>query len=79
MKSQGQEFLPSEDRMAGFSTTADSRNNVTLLKWGKPVAWFSAMLEKAIKVFIESVKTCEEAECKNQANGGGGWFALRHY
>jgi len=71
MRSEWQDFLLNEDRMAGFSTMADSRNSVTLLKWGKPVAWFSAMLdEKAIKVFIESVKTCEEAECKNQANGG---------
>jgi len=60
MKSQGQEFLPSEDRMAGFSTTADSRNNVTLLKWGKPVAWFSTMLdEETVETFAEVIKACE--------------------
>jgi hypothetical protein len=59
MKNQGQELLSSEDRTAGFSTTADSRNNVTLLKWDKPVAWFSMMLdEKTIKAFVELIKAC---------------------
>ncbi len=71
MKSEGQGFLSSEDRTGGFSTTADSRNSVALLKWGKPVAWFSAMLdEKTVKVFVELVKTCEGAVCKDRANGG---------
>ena len=59
MKSQGQEFLPNKDRMAGFSTTADSRNNVTLLQWGRPVAWFSVMVdEETIKAFVELIKAC---------------------
>lgn len=60
MKNQGQELLSSEDRTAGFSTTADSRNNVTLLKWGNPVAWFSTMLdEKTVKAFVELIKAHE--------------------
>lgn len=63
-------LLMSEDRANGFSIVADGRRNITLLRCGKPVAWFSAMLdEKVIKVFIELVKTCGEA-CKSRANGG---------
>jgi hypothetical protein len=59
-------FAMGEERANGFSIVADGRRNITLLKRGKLVAWFSAMLdEKVIKVFIELVKTCE-----SQTNGG---------
>lgn len=63
MKSQGQDFLSSEDTMAGFSTATDSRNSVSLLQWGKPVAWFSAMLdEKTVKAFVELIKARKERQ-----------------
>ena len=43
--------LSSEDRRNGFSITADDRKGVTLLKWGKPVAWFSAAVpEETLRV-----------------------------
>jgi len=69
VRSEWQDFLLNEDRTGGFSTMADGRHDITLLKRGKSVAWFSAMLDdKVVKAFIELVKTCEEM-CESQTNG----------
>jgi len=49
--------LTNEDRASGFSITADGRHNISLLRWNKPVAWFSAMLSKeTIRAFLELIK-----------------------
>ncbi len=56
-----QEFLTTEDRTNGFSIVADDRRNMTLLKWGKPVAWFSAVVPgEALRQFLELIKVCEK-------------------
>ena len=56
------ELLTSEDRANGFSVT-DSHYNITLLKWSKPVAWFSvALSEETLRAFIEVVKDYERNE-----------------
>ena len=45
-------LLTSKDRADGFSIAADDRYNITLLKWGKPVAWFSvAVTEEVLREF----------------------------
>ncbi len=51
--------LASEDRDNGFSIVADDHNNITLLKWRKPVAWFSATVtRKVVREFLELIKDC---------------------
>ena len=52
--------LSIKDRTDGFSVMTDDGNNITLLRWSKPIAWFSAALsEEAVKVFIRLIKACE--------------------
>ena len=54
-------LLTSKDRVDGFSIAADGRHNTTLLKRGKRVAWFSAMLsEETIRAFLELTTEKEE-------------------
>jgi len=56
----GSLLLSSEDRADGFSIMVDNRSNITLLRWSKPVAWFSAALsEEALKAFVVLVKGYE--------------------
>jgi len=51
-------LLTSKDRVDGFSITANGRGNTTLLRWSKPVAWFSTMLsEETIRAFLELIKS----------------------
>ena len=58
--SSEQETLTTEDRASGFSIVADDRHNMTLLKWGKPVAWFSAVVPgEVLRQFLELIKVCE--------------------
>ena len=53
-------LLSSEDKADGFSIVADSCHNIVLLKWSKPVAWFSAVVtEEVLRSFLEMVKDCE--------------------
>ena len=53
-------FLSSEDRADGFSIVSDNRHNITLLKWSKPVAWFSAVVTKeTLTAFLGIVKVYE--------------------
>jgi len=54
--------LTSEDRANGFSIVADDHNNITLLRWRKPVAWFSAAVtRKVVREFLELIKGCERS------------------
>lgn len=55
--STGQEVLTNDDIANGLSTLADDRHNITLLEWGKPVAWFSAIVPgELIREFLEVMK-----------------------
>lgn len=40
--------LTSEERVNGFSYMADDQHNITLLKCGKRVAWFSAAVSAEV-------------------------------
>lgn len=52
--------LSSEERADGFSVVTGDGNNITLLRWSKPIARFSAALsEETVKVFIRLLKACE--------------------
>ncbi len=54
--------LTSEDRANGFSIVADARHNTTLLKQGKPIAWFSeAVTEEVLREFLELMKDRERS------------------
>lgn len=56
----GDSLLTSEERANGFSIAVDDHHNTTLLKWGKPVAWFSAAVTgEVLREFLELVKDCE--------------------
>ncbi len=53
-------LLTSEDRANGFSIEADESHNITLLKWGKPVAWFSVIVTgEVLRGFLKLVKDSE--------------------
>jgi CheY-like chemotaxis protein len=53
-------FLSPQDIEDGFSIATDDRKNITLLKQGNQVAWFSAAVsEEAVKVFIRLIRACE--------------------
>ena len=55
-------LLTSKDGVDGFSIVADDHRNTTLLKWDKPVAWFSAAVtEETVRMFLELVKACERS------------------
>jgi len=58
----GSLLLTSKDRADGFSIVAGDCHNITLLKRGKSVAWFSAAVtEETLKGFLELVKDCERS------------------
>ncbi len=38
-------FLSEEERAEGYLIATDAENNITLLKWGKRIAWFSNKAE----------------------------------
>ena len=55
-------FLSPDDKAGGFSVVTDDGSNTTLLKWGKPVAWFSAAVSgEVLRVFLELIKECERS------------------
>jgi len=61
-------MLTNEDRAGGFSIAADGCHNISLLRWSKPVAWFSAMLsEETIRAFLELIKSLTPG--KEERNG----------
>ena len=62
--SSEQEILTDKDRANGFSIVADDCHNMTLLKWGKPVAWFSAVVPgEVLRQFLELIKVCGGKKC----------------
>ena len=60
---RGDSLLTNEDRANGFSIVADDHHNITLLQWGKLVAWFSAAVttEEVLRGFLELMKHCERS------------------
>jgi len=53
-------LLSSEDKADGFSVVTDGRHNIILLKRGKSVAWFSAVVtEEVVRSFLEMMKDCD--------------------
>lgn len=55
-------LLTDDDRANGFSIVTDDRHNTTLLKQGKPVAWFSAAVNgEVLRGFLGLVKDCERS------------------
>ncbi len=55
-------LLMRKDQANGFSTMADGYHNLTLLKEGKLIAWFSrVMSEEVLKAFMELVKDFEKS------------------
>jgi len=55
------EILTSQDRVNGFSAQLGDARNITLLKWGKPVAWFSAAVStKTVRAIVRLIIYCEE-------------------
>ncbi len=53
-------LLTSEDRASGFSIVGDESNNITLLKQGRPMAWFAAIVTKeVIMAFLKLIKDSE--------------------
>lgn len=55
-------LLTSEDRAKGFSIVSDDYHNVTVLKRGKPFAWFSSrvtgeLLREFLKLAIDYEKS----------------------
>ncbi len=53
-------LLTSKDRANGFSIVGDESHNITLLKEGRPMAWFSRIVsEKTVNAFVELIKDSE--------------------
>ena len=51
-------MLTSTDRASGYSVVADERHNISLLRWNKPVAWFSAAMSgETLRAFLELIKS----------------------
>ncbi len=58
-------LLTSEDRANGFSIVGDESHNITLLKEGRPMAWFTATVtEEVIMAFLKLIKDSERSDNK---------------
>lgn len=58
-------LLMSEDRANGFSMMTDESHNVTLLKRGRPMAWFAATVtEEVIMAFLKLIRDSEQSDNK---------------
>jgi len=58
-------LLTSEDRANGFSVVGDKSHNITLLKQGRPMAWFAATVtEEVIVAFLKLIKDSERSDNK---------------
>ncbi len=56
-------LLSSEDKADGFSITFDNYGGVTLLRWGRQIAWFSAAVcGEVLQALVEVVKAVERNE-----------------
>jgi len=59
--SSEQELLTTEDRANGFAMVVDDRHNITLSKWGKPFAWFSAAVcGEVMRAVLEIMRSREK-------------------
>lgn len=64
-------LLSDKDRAIGFCIMTDKRDNITLLKRGRRIAWFSASLNKEmVKAVVTLVKEFERetGEKRNKPN-----------
>jgi len=58
-------LLTSQDRANGFSVVRDDHHNTTLLKWGRPMAWFAATVtEEVVVAFLKLIKDYERSDNK---------------
>ncbi len=58
-------LLTSEDRANGFSIARDDHHNTTLLKCGRPMAWFAATVtEEVVIAFLKLIKDSERSDNK---------------
>ncbi len=56
-------LLSSKDKVDGLYILTDKDLNITLLRGGRPVAWFSAMMtEERLKAFLEVMKDFERSD-----------------
>ena len=56
-------LLSSKDKVDGLYILTDKDLNTTLLRGGRPVAWFSAMMtEKGLKAFLKVMKDFERSD-----------------
>ncbi|MBI3040579.1 MAG: hypothetical protein HYY80_02850 [Chloroflexi bacterium] len=56
-------LLRSEDRANGFSVVRDESHNIILLKQGRPMAWFAAILtKKVIVAFLKLIKDSDRRD-----------------
>lgn len=59
--SSEQELLTTEDRANGFAMVVDDCHNITLSKWGKPVAWFSSVVyREEVRTLLELMRSREK-------------------
>jgi hypothetical protein len=65
-------ILTDEDRAKGYSIASHS-GSVMLLKWKKPIAWFSAAISaETMRAVVELIRSYEEhgrAQSKHRAEG----------
>ncbi len=62
-------LLTGEDRANGFSIARDDHRNTTLLKWGRPIAWFAATVtEEVVVAFLKLIKDYESSDNKQAGN-----------
>jgi len=59
---ESSEILTSQERANGFSMQLSEDRDITLLKQGKSVAWFSAAVSaEAVKAIVSLIASCEKA------------------
>lgn len=59
-------FLSEKDRAEGYSISIDTLNNITLLKEGKEMAWFSTLSDMDITYeLIKLIKADEDYKNQN--------------
>lgn len=53
----------------GFSVARDDCHNITVLRWGRPMAWFAATVtEEVIVAFLKCCKDYESSDNKQAGN-----------
>jgi len=59
---ESSEILTSQERANGFSMQLSEDRDITLLKQGRSVAWFSAAVSaEAVKAIVSLIASCEKA------------------